>query len=137
MAQVAGGPKPGQMGLSDPVTPIAQEVNFFHDAILMPIITVICLFVLALLIYVSAKFNDRANSNPSRTTHHTGLEVAWTVIPVVILIIVAIPSFRLMNHQLTVPASDMTLKVTGNSSWAWTWTYPKDEGGGFEFQFAF
>ena len=81
-----------------------------------------------------SKFNENANPTPSRTTHHTGLEVAWTIIPVVILLVIAIPSFRLLNHQLTMPDADMTVKVTGNSSWAWTWTYPKEEGGGFEFQ---
>ncbi len=133
VAQTIYAPRPGQMGLPEPVTPIAREMNFFHDAILLPIITVISLFVLALLVWVVAKFNQDANPTPSRTTHHTGLEVAWTVIPVVILLVIAIPSFRLLNHQLTMPDADMTLKVTGNSSWAWTWTYPKDEGG-FEFQ---
>ncbi len=133
MAQTIYAPRPGQMGLPEPVTPIAHEMNFFHDAILLPIITVISLFVLALLVWVVSKFNEKANPTPSRTTHHTGLEVAWTVIPVVILLVIAIPSFRLLNHQLTMPDADMTLKVTGNSSWAWTWTYPKEEGG-FEFQ---
>jgi cytochrome c oxidase subunit 2 len=131
---VIGAPRPGQMGLPEPVTPIAREMNFFHDAILLPIITVICLFVLALLVIVVAKYNEKANPTPSRTTHHTGLEVAWTVIPVLILVVIAVPSFRLLNHQLTMPEADMTIKVTGNSSWAWTWTYPKEEGGGFEFQ---
>ena len=130
---VVGAPRPGQMGLPEPVTPIAREMNFFHDAILLPIITVICLFVLALLVIVVAKYNENANPTPSRTTHHTGLEVAWTVIPVLILVVIAVPSFRLLNHQLTMPEADMTIKVTGNSSWAWTWTYPKEEGG-FEFQ---
>jgi cytochrome c oxidase subunit 2 len=133
-AQTVFAPRPNQMGLPEPATPIAREMNFFHDAILLPIITIICLFVLALLIYVVSKFNEKANPTPSKTTHHTGLEVAWTVIPVVILVIIAIPSFRLLNNQLTMPDADMTVKVTGNSSWAWTWTYPKDEGGGFEFQ---
>ncbi len=133
-AQTVFAPRPHQMGLPEPATPIAREMHFFHDAILLPIITVICLFVLALLIYVVSKFNEKANPTPSRTTHHTGLEVAWTVLPVVILVIIAIPSFRLLNNQLTMPNADMTVKVTGNSSWAWTWTYPKDEGGGFEFQ---
>jgi cytochrome c oxidase subunit 2 len=131
---VLGAPRAGQISLPVPVTPIAREMNFFHDAILLPIITVICLFVLALLVIVVAKFNEKANPTPSRTTHHTGLEIAWTIIPVLILLVIAIPSFRLLNHQLTMPNADMTLKVTGNSSWAWTWAYPKDEGGGFEFQ---
>ncbi|MBX9758698.1 MAG: cytochrome c oxidase subunit II [Beijerinckiaceae bacterium] len=134
-AQFVGAPRPHQVGLPEAASPIMREMVFFHDAILLPIITVISLFVLGLIVYVVSKFNENANPTPSRTTHHTGLEVAWTIIPVVILLVIAIPSFRLLNHQLTMPDADMTLKVTGNSSWAWTWTYPKGEnGGGFEFQ---
>jgi cytochrome c oxidase subunit 2 len=133
-AQFVGAPRPGQIGLPEAASPIMREMVFFHDAILLPIITAISLFVLGLIVYVVSKFNEKANTNPSRTTHHTGLEVAWTVIPVVILLVIAIPSFRLLNHQLTMPEADMTVKVTGNSSWAWTWSYPKEEGGGFEFQ---
>ena len=122
---VIGAPRPNQMGLPYPVTPIAREMNFFHDAILLPIITVICLFVLALLVIVVSKFNEKANATPSRTTHHTGLEIAWTIIPVLILVVIAGPSVRLLNNQLTMPNADMTIKVTGNSSWAWTWTNSK------------
>jgi cytochrome c oxidase subunit 2 len=133
-AQFVGAPRPNQMGLPEAASPIMREMVFFHDAILLPIITAISLFVLVLLVIVVSKFNEKANPNPSRTTHHTGLEVAWTVIPVVILLIIAIPSFRLLNHQLQLPEPDVTVKITGNSSWAWTWTYPKEEGGGFEFQ---
>jgi cytochrome c oxidase subunit 2 len=134
LAQFVGAPRPNQMGMPEAASPIMREMVFFHDAILLPIITVISLFVLALIVVVVTKYNEKANPNPSRTTHHTGLEVAWTVIPVVILLVIAIPSFRLLNHQLTIPEPDMTVKITGNSSWAWTWTYPKEEGGGFEFQ---
>jgi cytochrome c oxidase subunit II len=133
-AEFVGFARPGQMGMPEAASPIMREMVFFHDAILLPIITVICLFVLGLLIWVVSKYNENANQSPSRTTHHTGLEVAWTIVPVVILIVIAIPSFRLLNNQLTMPDADITVKVTGNSSWAWTWTYPKDEGGGFEFQ---
>jgi cytochrome c oxidase subunit 2 len=133
-AQFVGTPRPNQMGLPEAASPIMREMVFFHDAILLPIITAISLFVLILLVIVVNKYNEKANPTPSRTTHHTGLEVAWTVIPVVILLIIAIPSFRLLNHQLQLPEADVTVKVTGNSSWAWTWTYPKDQGGGFEFQ---
>ena len=133
-AQFIGAPRPNQMGMPEAASPIMREMVFFHDAILLPIITVISLFVLALLVVVVSKYNEKANPTASRTTHHTGLEVAWTVLPVVILLIIAIPSFRLLNHQLQLPEADVTVKVTGNSSWAWTWTYPKEEGGGFEFQ---
>lgn len=133
-AQFVGAPRPNQMGLPEAASPIMREMVFFHDAILLPIITAISLFVLGLIVYVVSKFNEKANPTASRTTHHTGLEVAWTVIPVVILLVIAIPSFRLLNHQLTLPEADMTVKVTGNSSWAWTYSYPQEEGGGFEFQ---
>ena len=124
----AGHPDPGQMTFEQAVTPIAEEMHFFHNWILLPIITAICLFVLGLLIYVMVKFNEKANPTPSRVTHHTGLEVAWTVIPVMILVVIAIPSFRLLAHQLILPNADMTLKVTGHQ-WYWSYEYPADQGG--------
>ena len=123
---------PGQIGMQMPNSPIATEIQFFHNAILMPVITIICLFVLALLIYVVAKFNQTANPTPSRTTHHTLLEVAWTILPVMILVFIAVPSFRLLGHQLIIPQPDVTIKVTGNQ-WYWSYAYPKDQGGGFSF----
>jgi len=124
---VVGAPRPGQMGL------LARDINFFHDAILLPIITVISLFVLALLIYVSTKFHESKNATPSRTTHHAGLEVAWTVIPVLILLFISAFSFPLLTKQLVIPKADHTIKVTGTPGWAWQWSYPKEENGGFEF----
>jgi cytochrome c oxidase subunit II len=127
-----GYPAPGQIGMQMANSPIADEIHAFHNGILLPIITVICLFVLALLIYVVVKFNDKANPTPSRTTHHTLLEVAWTVLPVLILVFIAIPSFRLLGHQLIIPQPDLTIKITGNQ-WYWSYAYPKDQGGGFSF----
>ncbi len=132
-AQFVGLAKPGQMGLPEPVTAQARDMNFFHDAILLPIITVISLFVLILLLIVMNKFKESANPEPSKTTHHAGLEVAWTVVPIMILLFIAAFSFPLLTQQLVIPKADHTIKVTGNASWAWTWTYPKEEGGGFEF----
>jgi cytochrome c oxidase subunit 2 len=123
---------PGQMGMLEPVTPIGQEMQFFHNGILLPIIIAITLFVLALLIYVVIKFNSAANPTPSRTTHHVGLEVAWTVVPLMILVVIAYPSFTLLTRQLTIPEADVTMKVTGKQ-WYWTYTYPKEQAGGFEF----
>jgi cytochrome c oxidase subunit II len=113
-------------------SPIAEEIHFFHNGILLPIITVITLFVLSLLVVVVAKFNEKANPTPSRVTHHTLLEVAWTIVPVLILVFIAVPSFRLLAHQLIVPQPDVTIKVTGNQ-WYWSYAYPKDQGGGFGF----
>ena len=79
----------------------------------------ISLFVLALLIYVMVRFNEKANPVPSRTTHSTALEVAWTIIPVLILVVMAVPSFRLLTHQLTLPEADVTIKVTGEVAPYW------------------
>jgi len=118
--------RPGQMGMIEPVTPIAREMYDFHN-LLMVVITVITIFVLALIIYVMMRFNEKANPNPSRTTHSTALEVAWTIIPVLILVVIAIPSFRLLTHQLVLPAADVTIKVTGKQ-WYWSYDYPKDQG---------
>jgi cytochrome c oxidase subunit 2 len=128
----AGYPDPGQIGLQDPVTPIAREIDFFYNVILTPTIIIISLFVLALLVYVIFRFNEKANPTASQLTHHTGLELAWTIIPVMILVVIAIPSFRLLDHQLIFPKADITVKVTGHQ-WYWTYDYPKDQGGGFSF----
>lgn len=127
-----GFPQPGQIGFETGVTAVAQEAHFFHNWILLPIITAIVVFVLGLLTYVIVKFNEKANPEASRATHNTTLEVAWTVLPVMILVVIAIPSFRLLTHQVVVPAADVTVKATGKQ-WYWTYSYPADEGGGFEF----
>ena len=126
-AETYGRADPGQMGMQPAVTPVADEMHFFHNGILLPVITIITLFVLALLIWVMYRFNERSNPAPSRTTHNTLLEVAWTVLPVMILVIIAIPSFRLLTHQLVIPQADVTLKVTGKQ-WYWSYDYPKDQG---------
>ena len=127
-----GIPQPGQMTFEEAVTPIAKEMHRFHDYVLLPIISLIVLFVAVLIGIVVVKFNEKANPTPSRTTHHALLEVVWTIAPVLILLIIAIPSFRLLSAQLIVPPSDMTLKVTGKQ-WYWSYEYPKDQNGGFEF----
>ena len=116
--------EPWQKGLMEPVTPVAEWINWFHNGLLMPIITIITLFVLALMIYVMVKFNAKANPVPSKTTHNTTVEVLWTVIPIIILVIIAIPSFRLLYLQRNIPAADLTIKVIGNPSWNWTYEYP-------------
>ncbi len=130
-AHADGFPQPGQIGFEEAVTPIAHEMHVFHNFILLPIITGIVLFVLGLLVYVIVKFNERANPEASRTTHHATLEVAWTVLPVMILVVIAIPSFRLLTHQMVVPEADVTFKAVAKQ-WYWTYAYPADQGGGFE-----
>jgi cytochrome c oxidase subunit II len=122
---------PGQIGFQKPVTDLARYLQWFHNDILLPVIIVISLFVLALLAYVVWRFNEKANPVPSKTTHNTMIEVIWTIAPVVILVFIAIPSFRLLTMQLTAPPADLTVKVTG-SQWHWNYGYPK-EAGGFNF----
>lgn len=124
-----GQPSPWQMGLQQSAAPTMDDIIWFHDFVLW-IIIAITVFVLALLLIVMVKFNARANPAPSRTTHNTLLEVAWTVIPVVILVVIAIPSFRILFVQLNTPPSDVTIKATGKQ-WYWSYSYP--DNGKFEF----
>lgn len=130
--QVVGVAGPAQIGFEPAVTPIADEMHWFHNVLLLPIIIAISLFVAILLVICIVRFNEKANPVPSRTTHHTLLEIAWTVLPVLLLFIIAIPSMKLLTHELVVPKSDMTLKVTGKQ-WFWSYEYPKDQAGGFAF----
>lgn len=119
----------GQLGLSPPATSKMADIVWFHNDLLLPLITVICIFVLALLVYVCWRFAEKKNPTPSNTTHHTGLEIAWTLIPCLILVVIAIPSFRILKDQLTMPEkADVTLKITGKQ-WLWEWEYAKDSGG--------
>jgi cytochrome c oxidase subunit 2 len=120
-----GQPSPWQMGFQQSAAPSMDDIVWFHNFVLW-IIIAITVFVLALLLYIMVKFNAKANPTPSKTTHNTLLEVAWTVIPVVILVVIAIPSFRILFVQLNVPPSDLTIKAAGNQ-WNWTYTYPDDK----------
>ena len=124
--------KPGQIGMEEAVTPIAHYMHWFHNDLLLPIIIVISLFVAGLLGWIAFRFNEKANPVPSKTTHNTPLEIAWTIIPVLILFVIAIPSMKLLTDELVVPKSDITLKVTGHQ-WFWSYEYPKDQNGGFSF----
>ena len=114
---------PWQMGLQEGVTPVAEFIRAFHGWLLV-VITIITLFVLGLLIYVCVKFSAKANPVPSKTTHNTLVEVVWTVVPILILVGIAIPSFRLLYLQRDIPQPDMTIKIIGNPSWNWTYEYP-------------
>lgn len=113
---------PWQIGFQPPATPIMAQIESFHTYVNI-IIVLIALFVLGLLIYVMARFNERHHPQPSRTTHNTALEIAWTVIPVLILVAIAIPSFRLLYAQYDFPKPDLTITATG-SQWYWTYEYP-------------
>ena len=116
-------PRPWQLSHQTPATGLMEQLIFLHDIVLLPIITVISLFVLALMAVCVFKFNAKANPVPSKTTHHTLIEVAWTVLPVMILVTIAIPSFKLLYAQNRPPSIDMTLKAVGNQ-WYWTYVYP-------------
>ncbi len=120
-----GQPSPWQMGLQQSAAPTMDDIIWFHNVVLW-IIIAITLFVLALLLYIMVKFNAKANPVPSKTTHNTLLEVAWTVIPVLILVVIAIPSFRILFYQLNIPPADLTIKATGNQ-WNWTYNYPDEK----------
>jgi cytochrome c oxidase subunit 2 len=127
----AGHPSPWETGMQEMVTEVGRQVSNFHTYLVW-LITAICLFVLALLLVIVARFNENKNPVPSRTTHNTLLEVAWTIVPVLILVAIAIPSFRLLRLQLVPPPADIVVKVTGYS-WYWGYEYPADQGGGFKF----
>ena len=127
-----GHPVPGQYGFQVGVTDIAREIHGFYDNLLFPIITVISLFVMVLIGICVVRFNEKANPVPSKTTHNALLEVAWTIVPVLILVVIAIPSFRLLTRQLELPKPDITIKATGKQ-WYWSYDYPKDQSGGFGF----
>jgi cytochrome c oxidase subunit II len=124
-----GQPSPWQLGLQQSASPVMDNIIWFHDFLLY-IITAIAGFVLALLIIVMVRFNARANPAPSRTTHNTLIEIAWTIIPIMILMFIAVPSFKLLFFQLNVPPADLTVKATGKQ-WFWSYSYP--DNGGFEF----
>lgn len=124
-----GRPSDWQISFQQSATPVMDEIARFHT-LLLYIITAIAAFVLILLLIIIVRFNARSNPTPSRTTHNTLLEVAWTVIPVVILVAIAIPSFRLLFLQLNTPAADLTVKAIGKQ-WFWSYNYP--DHGKFEF----
>ena len=123
-----GQPSPWQMDLQGSASPVMQDVADFHFFLLW-VIAAISAFVLALLLICIVRFNARANPTPSRTTHNTPIEILWTIVPVIILASIAVPSFRLLFLQLQVPTPDLTVKVTGKQ-WFWSYSYPDSK---FEF----
>src|ERR1700750_756908 len=137
VALVAGGtafaelgqPAPWEFRLQEAASPVMENITWFHN-FLFVLITLITLFVLGLLIAVVVKFNAKTNPVPSKTTHNTLIEVAWTLIPVLILVGIAVPSFRLLFQELDVPKADLTIKATGKQ---WYWSYSYRDNGKFEF----
>ena len=112
-----------QLSFQEPATDLMSDIISFHSYILMPIITGISILVLSLLLYIAFRFNSSRNHTASNTTHNTVVEILWTVIPVILLIIIAIPSFRLLYVSETIPKADLTIKAIGNQ-WYWSYEYP-------------
>jgi cytochrome c oxidase subunit 2 len=122
LAQVVGAPRPWEMGMQPSFGPLKDDQIALHNLVLV-IITLITLFVGALLVWVMWRYNARRNPVPTRTSHNTILEVTWTVVPVLILVVMAIPSFRLVYYEDRTHDADLTIKVTGHQ-WYWEYTYP-------------
>ena len=116
-------PKDWQLGYQKSVTSVMDDLVFMHDYILLPIITAISVFVLFLILYAVWKFRASKNPNPTKTSHNTLLEVLWTVIPCLILVVIAIPSFKLLYKQDVIPKADITIKAIGYQ-WYWGYEYP-------------
>jgi cytochrome c oxidase subunit 2 len=124
-----GQPSPWQLGLQQAGSPVMDDIIWFHDFLLY-VITAITVFVLVLLLVIIVRFNARNHPTPSRTTHNTPIEIIWTIVPVIILVAIAIPSFKLLFLELNEPAPDITVKATGKQ-WNWAYSYP--DNGKFEF----
>ena len=119
-----------QIGLQEAATPVAEQMHNFHNLLLV-IVTIIVILVMGLIGWVMFRYNAAANPEPSKNSHNTVLEVAWTVVPVLILLVIAIPSFRLLYAQYDAPKADLTIKVTGHQ-WYWSYNYPDSGGFGFD-----
>jgi len=123
---------PWQLGLQEAVTPVAQQIAEFHNLLLVVIIA-IAVFVTLLMLYVFVKFNAKANPTPKTTTHNTLLEVLWTAVPILILVVICIPSFKLLYFADSIKDAEMTIKAVGNQ-WYWSYEYP--DHGDFTFDAA-
>ena len=126
-AAETGQPVDWQIGLQGSATPVMDNVTVFHNNIMFPLIAAIVVLVFILLVVVMLRYNAKANPVPSKTTHNTLIEVVWTVVPVLILVIIAIPSFRLLYFERTIPDADVNIKAIG-SQWYWSYEYPDNDG---------
>ena len=129
LAAKLGQPTDMQIGMQLAASPVADDIHSFYDLVNV-IIIAITIFVLALMLYVIFKFSEKSNPTPSRTTHNAILEVAWTVVPIIILVAIAVPSFKLLNLQYSYPKPDLTIKATG---YQWYWSHEYPDQGGFSF----
>lgn len=128
--ELLGQPTPGGIGLQPAASPLKHDAHFFHNAVLLPIITAISLFVLALLLWVVVRYNKRSNPVPAKFSHNTAIEIVWTVAPVAILMFIAIFSFRLLYAYHDMPKPDLTVKMVG---YQWYWGYELPDQGVEEF----
>ena len=121
----AGQPRDWQLGFQDAASQSMYEIVSFHNSILLPIIIAISVFVLFLMAYACFRFRESRNPNPSKTTHNVAIEVLWTLIPCLILIVMAVPSFKILYSQDTIPKADVTIKAIGYQ-WYWGYEYPDE-----------
>ena len=131
-AQTAGVPTDGAIGFQEPATPVMVMLKDFHDHFLIPITFAIVIFVLVLMAYIMWRFREKKNPVPSKTSHNTAIEIIWTVVPVLILLVMVVPSMQLLYFQDRIPEYDMTIKATGDT-WAWNYAYPDFEDNVEEF----
>lgn len=122
--------KPDQLGFMAPATEVMRDIVSFHNWLLVMCIG-ISLFVMIMMLIIFIKFNAKANPIPSKTTHHTGLEVVWTIVPIIILLVIAVPSFKLLYLQDVIPESDLTIKAIGHQ-WYWSYEYPDHDDFSFD-----
>ena len=128
-AAQASEPLPWRLGFQPAASPVMERINDFHNLLLVMQVAIVIL-VLGILGYIILRFNAKRNPEPSKTTHHTGLEVVWTVVPILILAFIAVPSMRLLFFMDKAQNPEMTLKIVGHQ-WYWSYTYP--DSGEIEF----
>ena len=122
---LANQPKEWQLGFQNPASGGMRDIVNFHDKLLLPIIIAITVFVLFLMLYACVRFRASANPNPSKRTHNVTVEILWTLIPCLILIVMAVPSFKILYKQDTIPKADLTIKAVGYQ-WYWGYEYPDE-----------
>ncbi|MCF6221000.1 MAG: cytochrome c oxidase subunit II [Robiginitomaculum sp.] len=120
------GPTDGEIGLQRAVTPVMESITNFNNYWLVPIMVIITLLVTVLMVVILIRFRASKTPNPSKTTHNTMLEIVWTLVPVIILMAMAVPSMKLLYYQDVIPEADLVVKVTGNT-WNWEYSYPDHE----------
>lgn len=128
--KMIGMARPWELGLQAPASPMKEQMEWFHNSLLLPVAVSISVFVMLLLIWVMVRYNERANPVPSKTTHNTLLEIVWTMIPVLILVVIVIPSMKMLYYVDRTKDAEMTLNITG---YQWYWGYEYADNGGVNF----